>query len=231
MPAYRAVMPRGRHAMQPAAEDAEHDPDHGAKRRLADELSGLAAGVPAGRGEDQEEEHERKREPVVEPGLEVERVADRLRDRARRDHRGGDHGVGGAEDRAEQEGLGPGEVAEQQLRAAGEQDEGDRHRDHEGAGGRAPVAGEELAIDQQPVGDQGQDQRQLDQLDDPLVADVDRDDVQFREHDPQHDREHGGREHGAADQPRERRGHGQQPAEDQRRLAEREVHQRTYQST
>ena len=95
-------------AMQPAAEDAEHDPDHGAERRLADELSGLAAGVAAGRGEDEEEEHERQREPVVEPGLEVERVADRLRDRARRDHRGGDHGVGGAEDRAEQERLGPG---------------------------------------------------------------------------------------------------------------------------
>ena len=93
------------------------------------------------------------------------------------------------------------------------------------------MAPEQLAIDEQAVGDQGQDQRQLDQLDQPLVADVDRDHVELGEHDPERDREHRGGEHGAADHARERRRQRQQRAEDQQRLAERDVHQRTYQST
>ena len=90
---------------------------------------------------------------------------------------------------------------------------------------------EQLALDQQPVGDQGEDQRQLDQLDDPGVADVDRDHVELGEHDPEHDREHRGREHRAPHQPGERRRDREQAAEDQQCFAEGDVHQRTYQST
>ena len=81
--------------------------------------------------------------------------------------------------------------------------------------GRPPVAGEQLPLDQQPVGEQRQDQRELDHLDDPLVSTSTETDVGLSEHDPERDREHRDREHRAAHHPRERRGHGEQPAEDQ----------------
>ena len=52
---------------------------------------------------------------------------------------------------------------------------------------------EQLAIHQQAIGDEGQDQRELDQLKDPLVADIDRDDVELGEDDAEGDRKHRGR--------------------------------------
>ena len=141
--------------------------------------------------------------------------------RFERDHRRGDDGIGRREHRAEQERLGPGEVEKSSFAAERQQHERDRHRDHERPGRRAPVAAEQLAVDEQPVGDQRQDQRQLDQLDDARLADVDRDHARSASTIPSVDRQHRGREHGPADQPRERRRHREQRAEDQQRFAER----------
>ena len=138
--------------------------------RLADQLRRFGAGVAAGRGEDEEEEDERQREAVVEPGLEVERVADGARDQPRGDHRRGDDRVGGREHRAEQEGLGPAEGGEERLGGEREERHRDRHRDHQRPRHRAPVAPQQLALDEHPVGEEGEDQRQLDQLDDRPVA-------------------------------------------------------------
>ena len=134
-------------------------------------------GVAAGRREHQEEEHERQRQPVVEPRLEVERVPDDARHAARRDDGGGDDRVGRRQHRTEQEAFGPVERREEQLARQRDQPHRDRHRDDQRARGRAPVPAEQLALDEQPVGEQRQDQRQLDRVRDRVGPAVDRHDV------------------------------------------------------
>ena len=83
-------------------------------------------------------------------------------------------------------------------------------------------------LDEQPVREQGQDQRQLDQVDDRRVVGVDRDHVGRRQADPERHREHRDREHRAPHHPRQRRGDRQQRAEQQDRLAEPDIHARAY---
>ena len=92
------------------------------------------------------------------------------RDQARGDDRRGDHRVGRREHRAEQERLGPAQVGEERLGGERQQRHRDRHRDHQRPRDRAPVAAQQLALDEHPVGEEGEDQGQLDQLDDRLVG-------------------------------------------------------------
>ena len=210
--------------MQAAAEHAERGADPGADQRLAGELRRFAAGVAARAGEDEEEEDEGQRQAVVQPRLEVERVAHGSGDQRRGDDGRGDDRVGRREHRPEQERLGPVEAGEERLRGQRQQRHRDRHRDHQRPRDRAPVAPQQLLLDEHPVGEQGEDQRQLDQLDDRAVAGVDFDHAGQRQRHPQRHREHRGREHRAAHQAGERRDHRQQPPEQQDRLAEADVH-------
>ena len=52
----------------------------------------------------------------------------------------------------------------------GQEPERDRHRQHDRPRHRAPVDAQQLPLHEQPVREQGQDQRQLDQVDDRRVA-------------------------------------------------------------
>ena len=85
---------------RPIDDVLEHEaPPHEARRRR-----------PQGGAEG---EHRRQREAVVEPRLEVQRVADRPRNPRVGDHARGQHGIGGGEQRAEQERLGPAQTGQQ----------------------------------------------------------------------------------------------------------------------
>jgi len=84
-----------------------------------------------------EGDHGRQREPVVEARLEVEGVAHQSRHPRVVDHAGGEHGVGGREQRAEQEGLRPVEIREQ-LRHCCDENRGQGHRQDELAQGQVP---------------------------------------------------------------------------------------------
>ena len=90
--------------------------------------------------------------------------------------------------------------------------------------GGAPVEEEQLALDEEAVGEEGDDQRQLDQVDDGRVAGVDVDRAGQRQHHPCGHREDGDREHRAPHQARERGGDRQQRAGIEKRLAEADVH-------
>ena len=108
-----------------------------------------------------------------------------------------------------------------------QQAEGDRHRDHQRPRRRAPVAAEQLAVDDEPVGDQGQDQRQLDQLEHAGVGDVDLDHVGEPASTIPSVTESTEIESTVPRiTPRERRRDREQGADDQQRLAEAELHQR-----
>ena len=69
---------------------------------------------------------------------------------------------------AEQERLRPASRPQNRRgRANPEEHQRDRHRQDDRPGHRAPVHAQELALDEEPVGEQRQDQRDLDQMDDP----------------------------------------------------------------
>ena len=89
---------------------------------------------------------------------------------------------------------------------------------------------QQLALDEHAVGEEREDQRQLDQLDDRLATSGRCRRRRRGEQHPQRHREHRGREHRPLHHPRERRDRGQQPTEDQNRVAEADVHPSSYMS-
>ena len=141
------------------------------------------------------------------------------------DHRRGDHRIGRRQHGGEQEGLGNRELREEDEPDHGQDPQRDRHREHDCAGRRPPMHAQELALDDQAVGEQGQDQRQLDQMDDIRIGDVDRDHVGESERHTEADREHRDREHRSVHDAREPGGHRQQEPEEKQAFAEPEVHQ------
>ena len=86
------------------------------------QMKSLSCSAAAAKREDRGQ-----RQAVVQAGLEVERVANQPRHARVGDHRGREHGVGGREQRPQQERLGPAEVGE---RVGGQRDQagGERHR-------------------------------------------------------------------------------------------------------
>ena len=170
-------------AVDTAADDAHDDADQRAERGFAQQLRRLGAGVAARRRQDQEEQDERQRQPVVQPRFEVQRVANALRHPLRGHHGRGDHRIGGREDGGEQEGLGHRQRREQDDAEQRQDRQGERHREHDRARRWPPVQAEQLALDDQAVGEQREDQGQLDQVDDVGIADLDVHDVRRGEGD------------------------------------------------
>jgi hypothetical protein len=156
---------------------------------MADQLQAFRGRIATGRSEDEEEEDERQGESVVQPGLEVERVTHLAGYEARSDDCRGHDGIGRRKHRGQQEGLRPGEVGEERFRRQRQKRHRYRHRDHQGSCRRAPMAAQQLALDEHAVGEEGEDQGELDQLDDRLVRGVDVDDVGCREGDSEDDGE------------------------------------------
>ena len=105
-----------------------------------------------------EREHGRQGEPVVQPRFEVEGVADDPRHTRVRDHGGRQHGIGGREQRAEQEALGPVEIGHG-VGQRRHQDRGERHRQHELAERQVPGRLEHLLLDLEAVAEQDQHER------------------------------------------------------------------------
>jgi hypothetical protein len=185
-----------------------------------------SAPVPAGGREDEEEQHERQRQPVVQPRFEVERVPHPRRHALRRHYRGGDDRVGGRKDGGEQERLSPAQLREQGEGDQRQGPQGERHREHDRAGGRPPVHGEQLPVDDEAVGEQREDQGQLHQVHQVRVAGVDLDHVGDPEDPPDGDGQHRDGQDRAAHDPREPGRDREQEPEDQERFGEPELHER-----
>ena len=212
-------------AMNPAAGDPQRGADHRSGGRLAEDLDALRSRVATRRREDQEEEHERQRQTVVQARFEVERVAHPLGHALGGDDRRRDDRIGRGQDGGQKKRLGDRELGEEDEADHREERQRDRHREDDRPRRRPPVHAQELALDDQAVGEQGQDQRQLDQVDDVRVRDVHRDHVGEGEGDAQADREDRDREHGPVHDARQPSRHRQQQAEEKERFAEPEVHQ------
>ena len=122
------------------------------------------------------------------------------------------------------EGFRPRQLGKERLPAEGEEDERERHGDDQRPRRRPPVGAQELALDEESVREESEDQGELDEEDDDLGAGVGLDDAGQRQRDAGDDREHGDREHRAV-QPagQGRREHEQEPEEKQR-LRESDVH-------
>ena len=133
-----------------------------------------------------EREHGREREPVVEPRLEVERVTDDRRHARIRDHAGGQDRIGRGEQRAEQERLCPREVDEH-VGGDGDDDRGQRHREHELAQRQTPVLLEHLAVNLEAVAEQDHDQRDGGESPDERRARVEVNDVRAAGSEPEAD--------------------------------------------
>ena len=83
---------------------------------------------------------------------------------------------------------------------------------------------QELRFDEEAVGKERQDQRQLDEEDNDLRARVGVDDVEQGENHPGADREHGDGEDGPVQPAGESRGRAEEDAEDEERFREPDVH-------
>ena len=105
-----------------------------------------------------EREHGRQREPVVEPRLEIQRVANHPRHARVGHHRGRQHRIGGRQQRAEQEALGPVEIGHD-VGQRRDQDRGERHGQHELAQRQVPGRLEHLLLDLEAVAEQDQHER------------------------------------------------------------------------
>ena len=112
------------------------------------------------------------------------------------------------------------------LPASASRTQRQRHGEDERARERAPVGAQELGLDEQPVGEEREDERELDEVQEDRRAGADLDDVEERQDDAGAQREHRDREHGAVQPAGQRRRDGEQQPEDEERLGEAQVHAR-----
>ena len=157
--------------MEPAAEGPEADPDRRADDRLARRASPLRRPAsPPGPARTRKKRTKGSARPSLSPDSRLS--VWRTDAGTRREVTTAEVTTGSVGER-----TAPSRKASAQLRSgksalAGERQQRhrDRHRDHQRPRDRAPVPPQQLALDEHPVGEEGEDQRQLDQLDDRLVG-------------------------------------------------------------
>ncbi len=131
-----------------------------------------------GFSEDKKEEYERHRKPVVEAGFQVQGVANLSGTRVDETMADVTTGSVGESTAPSRKASAHDKLAEEKLRPQRKSEKRNRHRKHDRSCWRAPVHAQELAVDDQAVGKEREDQRQLDDLDDALVAGRDHHDVE-----------------------------------------------------